>query len=248
MRENRQAVDWVRKAYDSGASVASVCTGAFLLAEAGILDGRAATTHWIAQNLFRQRYPRVRLLGDRIIVDEGRVCTSGGATSFLNLMMYLVEKYRGADVARLASRVFLIDLHKASQNAYATFGAQKDHNDREVLEAQSIIGERFRQPLRVSALAREVAVSPRHFARRFKTATHDTPAAYIKRVRVEAAKRLLEDGRAPISEVAVEVGYEDIASFRRIFRRETGLPPTEYRRRSSPMREHTPEEQSVRSL
>jgi transcriptional regulator GlxA family with amidase domain len=243
LAKNREATVWVRAAYDAGASVASSCTGAFLLAEAGLLDGRAATTHWVAQDLFQRRYPRVKLLPERIIVDEGRVCTSGGATSYLNLLMYLVEKYRGAEAARVASKMFLIDLHKVPQNAYAMLSNQKNHNDREVLEAQAIIEDRFRQPLRVAALAHEVAVSPRHFARRFKTATSNTPSAYIKRVRIEAAKRVLEDGHAPISEVAIGVGYEDIASFRTIFRQVTGLSPTEYRRRYSPLLERIPAEQ-----
>lgn len=235
MQENRSAIDWVRKAYDLGAHVASICTGAFLLAEAGLLNGRASTTHWNSQDLFRCRYPQVKLLPERIIVDEGRVCTSGGATSFLNLLMYIVEKYCGPETARLASKMLLIDLHKGSQNPYAMLSAQKEHGDLEVLRAQAIIEECFREPLRVTALAREVAVSPRHFVRRFKSATGNTPSGYIQRVKVEAAKRALENGRKPISDVAVEVGYEDVASFRNIFSRVTGISPTEYRRRYYPL-------------
>jgi len=235
MEENYAAVGWVRQAHDAGAHVASMCTGAFLLAEAGLLDGRAATTHWNAQNVFRRRYPQVRLVTDRLIVDEGRVCTSGGATSFLNLLMYLVEKYCGPETARVASKMFLIDLHRSSQNPYAMLSPLKDHDDQDVQRAQAVIEERSREPLRVTDLAREVAISPRHFVRRFKAATGSAPSAYIQRVRVEAAKRALEDGRRPISEVAFDVGYGDVASFRTIFRRVTGLSPTEYRRRYAPL-------------
>lgn len=231
LEDNRAAVDWVRKVYHMGANVASMCTGAFLLAEAGLLDGRAATTHWNAQNLFRRRYPRTRLVPDAIVVDEGRVCTSGGATSFLNLLMHIVEKYCGPETARLASRMFLIDIHKGSQNPYAMLSSQKEHDDREVQRAQAMMEERFRDPVRVAALAREVAISPRHFVRRFKAATGSTPSDYIHRVKVEAAKQALEGGRRPISEVANEVGYEDVSSFRNVFRRVTGLSPTEYRSR-----------------
>lgn len=235
LEENRAAVAWVRRAYDLGADVASMCTGAFLLAEAGLLDGHAATTHWNSQNLFRRRYPQVKLLPDRIVVDEGRVCTSGGATSFLNLVMYLVEKYCGPETARAASKMFLIDLHKGSQNRYAALSAQKDHDDQEVQRAQDLIEERSGEPLRVTDLAREVAISPRHFVRRFKAATGSTPFEYVQRMKVEAAKQALESSRRPISEVATDVGYADVASFRNIFRRVTGVSPLEYRRRYSPL-------------
>lgn len=235
LEDNCVAVDWVRKAYDTGASVASMCTGAFLLAEAGLLDGRAATTHWNAQNLFRRRYPRTRLVPEAIIVDEGRVCTGGGGTAFLNLLMHIVEKYCGSETARLASRMFLIDIHKGSQNPYAMLSSLKEHDDLEVQRAQALMEERFRDTLRVAALARELAISPRHFVRRFKAATGSTPSDYIHRVKVEAAKRTLENGRRPIAEVANEVGYEDVSSFRNVFRRVTGLSPAEYRRKYAPL-------------
>jgi transcriptional regulator GlxA family with amidase domain len=235
MERNRAAVEWVRAAYDHGADVASVCTGAFVLAEAGLLDGRTATTHWNSQDLFHERYPKVKLLSDRIILDEGRVCTSGGAMSFLNLVMYVVQKYCGEETARVASKICLIDLHKGSQDSYAIISGRKDHADLEVRTAQALIEKRLHDSLRVTDLAREVAISPRHFVRRFKAATGSTPVEYMQRMKVEAAKRALENSRTPISEVAVEVGYEDTASFRMLFKRVAGVSPTEYRRRFSPL-------------
>jgi transcriptional regulator GlxA family with amidase domain len=235
LEANRPAVDWIRRAHDAGAHVASICTGAFALAEAGLLDGREATTHWSAQGLFAARYPQVRLRPDGIIVDQGRVCTSGGATSYLNLLMFLVEKYCGVDVARFSAKMFLIDVHKGSQAAYAIFSSQKDHDDDAVLHAQELIEERRQEPLQVTELAREVAVSPRNFARRFKAATGNTPLEYIQRVRVEAAKRDLENTRRPVSEIGTRVGYEDVGSFRKVFSRVTGVSPVEYRRRYRPM-------------
>ncbi len=231
MEANRACIPWIRRMYQQGADVASICTGAFLLAETGLLDGKSATTHWAAQDLFRSRYPAVRLLPEQIVVDNGRICTSGGATSFLTLSIYLVEKYCGADVARLASKMFLIDINKGPQTAYAIFGGQKSHSDEEILKAQMVIEQEGTRELTVADIATRVAMSPRNFIRRFKRATGNKPIEYLQRVRVEQAKRALEAGNEPVSEIAARVGYQDAGSFRRIFRRVTGVTPAEYRER-----------------
>ena len=139
LAQNREVVAWVRRMHDGGAQVASACTGAFLLAEAGLLDGRAATTHWAFQDLLRQRYPRVRVRPEATVVDEGRVCTAGGSTSFLNLTLHLIERWLGADVARLASKVFLVDVNKSPQTAYAILAGRKTHADTEILRAQGLM-------------------------------------------------------------------------------------------------------------
>jgi transcriptional regulator GlxA family with amidase domain len=228
---NGAAAPWVRAMYDGGADVASICTGAFVLAEAGLLDGKTATTHWIAQDLFRSRYPRVRILSEQIVVDHGRVCTSGGATSFLTLTAYLVEKYCGAEAARQMSKVFLIDMNKGPQTAYAIFSTQKNHTDREILEAQEMVEHQGSRELSVVELASRVNMSTRNFIRRFKAATGNTPIEYMQRVRVEAAKHALESGSEPVDSVATRSGYEDVGSFRSVFKRVTGVSPTEYRKR-----------------
>jgi transcriptional regulator GlxA family with amidase domain len=230
---NREVVPWLRKVYDGGADVASVCTGAFLLGEAGLLDGRAATTHWAFQEQLARRYPRVRVEPQAILVDQGRILTAGGATSFVNLALHLVERIFGAAVARASSKMFLIDVNKAPQSAYAMFSSQKLHEDRDILHAQELI-ERSpaRTPL-IERLAREVAMSPRTFARRFHQSTGNTPREYIQRVKIEAAKRALEAGER-ISSVARLAGYSDAAAFRRLFARLTGLTPADYRARYGP--------------
>jgi transcriptional regulator GlxA family with amidase domain len=225
------AVPWLRRMHERGADLASMCTGAFVLAETGLLDGRAATTHWIAHDLFRARYPLVTLRPERIIVDEGRLITSGGATSFLNLVMYLAEKFLGAATAQAASKMFLIDLNKGAQTAYAIFSTQKTHGDAAVLRAQAMIEEGAGGSLSVAGLASSVAVSPRQFIRRFKAATGNTPVEYIQRVRVEAAKKHLETSSLGWGEIVQRVGYEDLASFRRVFVKYVGISPTEYRKR-----------------
>jgi transcriptional regulator GlxA family with amidase domain len=232
MEGNRACIPWVRRMHDNGADVASICTGAFVLAEAGLLDGKRATTHWAAQDLFRQRYPSVRMAPEQIVVDNGRICTSGGATSFLTLTAYLVEKYCGPETARGVAKIFLIDVNKGPQTAYAVFGTQKNHADSAILEAQALI-ERAQGPLHsVADLAAAVAMSRRNFIRRFKSATGNTPMEYIQRVKVESAKHALESGDDPVDTVAARSGYEDAGSFRKIFKRLTGVSPIEFRRRS----------------
>ena len=232
LQQNRQVIPWVRAMHDRGADIASICTGAFVLAETGLLDGKTATTHWNAQDLFRSRYPSVRILPEQIVVDHGRICTSGGATSFLTLSAYLVEKYRGAEAARTMAKIFLIDIAKGPQTAYAIFRTQKNHDDRQVLEAQELIERQDAPELSVAELAVQVGMSPRNFIRRFKAATGNTPIEYIQRVRVESAKHALESGSDPVDQVANRNGYEDVGAFRAVFKRVTGVSPAEYRRRS----------------
>jgi len=229
---NGAAAPWVWAMHDGGADVASICTGAFVLAEAGLLDGTTATTHWVAQDLFKQRYPRVRILPEQIVVDHGRVCTSGGATSFLTLVAYLVEKYRGPEAARWMAKIFLIDINKGPQTAYAIFSTQKNHVDRPILEAQEVIEHQGSREMSVADLASRVNMSTRNFIRRFKAATGNTPIEYIQRVRMETAKHALESGSEPVDSVASRIGYEDVGAFRSVFKRVTGVSPTEYRKRS----------------
>ncbi len=233
LERNRGVVPWLRRMYLAGADVASVCTGAFLLGEAGLLDGRACTTHWAFQDLLARRYPRTEVLPQAILVDQGRVLTAGGATSFLNLAMHIVERVYGTEVARASSKMFLIDANKAPQSAYAMFSSQKLHEDREILRAQSLIERQTERAPRIDRLAREVGMSVRTLARRFRRSTGNSPGEYIQRVKVEAAKRALESGER-VSAVAGVVGYTDAAAFRRLFARVTGLTPADYRARYGP--------------
>jgi transcriptional regulator GlxA family with amidase domain len=231
---NRSVVPWLRRAYDRGATLASACTGAFLLAEAGLLDGKSATTHWAFQDTFRARYPRVQLRPEAIIVDQGRVVTAGGATSFLSLALYLVERLLGPEVARAASKMFLVDVNKSPQSAYAIFATQKTHGDEAILRAQDLLERDLANCPTVPELARRVAMSPRNFVRRFHQATGNSPREYIQRLRIEEAKRALEGAPRRLPAVAGAVGYRDLVAFRRLFQRWTGLSPSEYRGRYGP--------------
>jgi transcriptional regulator GlxA family with amidase domain len=233
LETNRAVLPWLRRAYARGADIVSACTGAFVLAEAGLLDGRTATTHWAFQELLARRYPRVRVAPQAVIVDQGRIVTAGGATSFVNLALFLVERLLGQDVAWAASRMFLIDPNKSPQGAYAAFSTQKGHDDEAILRAQELIeGEIERAPA-VEEIARRVALSRRTFVRRFRMATGNAPRDYIQRVRIEAAKRALERGGS-VATVASRVGYDDAVAFRKLFVRLTGLTPAEYRLRYGP--------------
>jgi transcriptional regulator GlxA family with amidase domain len=231
---NHEVVPWLRRIAARGANVATVCTGAFLVAEAGLLDRRSATTHWAFQAMFAARYPRVYLEPQAIVVDQGRVCTAGGATSFLNLALFLVERLLGAGVARAASRMFLVDVNKSPQGAYAMLSTQKMHADEDILRAQALI-ERDPSSVRtVDDLARRAVMSRRTFVRRFTAATGNAPRTYVQRARIELAKRALESGREPIGAIAARCGYADLAAFRKIFVRFTGLAPADYRARYGP--------------
>ena len=204
-----------------------------MLAEAGLLDGRTATTHWAFQALLRQRYPRVRLAPQAILVDQGRIVTAGGATSFVNLALFLVERLLGQDVAWASSRMFLVDPNKSPQGAYAAFSTQKDHDDEPILHAQEIIEKEISNAPAIDELAHRVSLSRRTFVRRFHLATGNAPRDYIQRVRVEAAKRALERGDL-VGSVAGHVGYDDAVAFRKLFVRLAGLTPAEYRSRYGP--------------
>ena len=231
LENNGSSIPWIREMYEQGADIASMCTGCFMLAETGLLDGKAATTHWIAEAYFRERYPAVQLQIQDIIVDVGRICSCGGATSFINLIIYLIEKYGGKELASFSSKVFLVDKYKASQNSYAIFSVQKHHKDEGVLTAQQFIESNFGDAIGVDKLADLACSSRRNFIRRFKKATGNTPLEYIQRVRVEAAKNELENTKQTINEIILRVGYEDAASFRKLFLRYTGSTMSSYRDR-----------------
>jgi transcriptional regulator GlxA family with amidase domain len=226
-----EVIDWLKDHYGRGAHIASICTGAFVLAETGLLDGKSATTHWGFADQFRKRYPRIELKPERLITDEGDLFCSGGYNAGTDLSLYLVEKYCGHDVALQSSKSVIADIGRATQAPYAIFQFQKDHSDNRILRVQEWIENNFDQTFNYDKLARDYGMSRRTFERRFKTATGDTPLIYQQRLRVEAAKRSLEDGNRSFDEITYQVGYEDSSSFRKVFLKQTGLRPTEYQKK-----------------
>jgi transcriptional regulator GlxA family with amidase domain len=231
LKHEGEAVDWLKEHYGRGTHIATVCTGAFVLAETGLLDGKTATTHWGSAGEFRQRYPRVHLKPERLLTDEGDLFCSGGMNAGTDLALYLVEKYCGHEVALQSSKAMISDIGRTLQAPYAIFQYQKDHKDTQILAVQKLLEKDFGRDYPYEALARRFGMSRRTFERRFKAATGDTPLIYLQRVRVEAAKHLLESRDLSFDEIAYRVGYEDSSAFRKLFLKQTGLRPREYRKR-----------------
>ncbi|UCF95343.1 MAG: helix-turn-helix domain-containing protein [Desulfobacterales bacterium] len=231
LRVQSEAIDWLKERYRRGSHIATICTGAFVLAETGLLDGKTATTHWGSARQFQKRYPRIELKAERLITDEGDLFCSGGYNAGIDLSLYLVEKYCGHEVALQSSKSLISDIGRISQAPYAIFQFQKDHRDNQILAVQEWIEHNFDQNFNYDKLARSHGMSRRTFERRFKSTTGETALIYQQRIRVEAAKRLLEDGNRSFDEITYQVGYEDSSSFRKVFFKQTGLRPTEYRKK-----------------
>jgi transcriptional regulator GlxA family with amidase domain len=228
---NSKLVDWITKQYRQGAEIASICTGAFLLAASGLLDGRTCSTNWAVADEFRAMFPEVDLQTDKLITDEKGIYTSGGAYSFLNLIIYLIEKYYDRQTAIYCSKVFQVEMDRHSQSPFMIFKGQKSHGDEIVKKAQEYMERHVDEKIMVEDLSARFAIGRRNFDRRFIKATGNTPIEYAQRVKMEAAKKAFESTRKTISEVMYEVGYSDAKAFRELFRKITGISPLEYRAR-----------------
>ena len=231
LADNHILIDWIKKQYKEGAEIATMCSGAFLLASAGLLDGRKCSTHWAHADRFRSMYPNVDLQADQLITDENGIYTNGGAFSFLNLMIYLVEKYYDRQTAIYCSKVFQIEMDRNTQSTFSIFTGQKLHGDEMVKQAQAYIESKPDEKISVEHLSSMFAVGRRTFDRRFIKATGNTPVEYSQRVKIESAKKAFESSRKTINEVMYEVGYSDVKAFREVFRKITGISPLEYRNR-----------------
>jgi transcriptional regulator GlxA family with amidase domain len=229
MEDNAELLDWITEQYKNGTEIATICSGAFLLAATGLLEGKSCSTHWNLADKFRQLFPNINLLPDRLITTEKGIYTNGGAYSFLNLVIFLIEKYFDRATAIYCSKVFQIDIERTSQSHFLIFETQKNHGDDMVSEAQTYIEEHLTNRISFEELATKLTVSRRNFDRRFIKATGNTPVEYLQRVKVEVAKRVLERGRKSIYEVMSEVGYADDKAFREVFKKITGLSPLDYR-------------------
>ena len=226
---NRELLPFIVEQYQKGAEVASLCMGAFLLAATGMLDGKKCATHWVAANDFKRMFPQVQLIAEKIITDEKGIYTSGGAYSYLNMILYLIEKFVGREMSILCAKVFAIEFERSNQSPFIMFTGQKDHEDEVIKNAQNFIEQNFQEKITVDELANKLALGRRNLERRFKKATSNTVVEYIQRVKIEAVKKSLETDRKTVNELMYEVGYSDTKAFRTIFRKITGLSPIEYR-------------------
>jgi Transcriptional regulator containing an amidase domain and an AraC-type DNA-binding HTH domain len=229
IRINAEFFPWIVDQYNRGAEVASLCIGAFLLASTGLLNGKECSSHWRTANEFREMFPEVTLVDYRIVTEQQGLYSSGGATSYYNLLLHLIEKYAGREMAILAAKVYALEIDRKTQSPFAMFNGQKKHEDEPIKQAQEFIEQNVTEKISVEDLAIKYAIGKRHFIRRFKKATNNTPIEYIQRVKIEAAKKQLENSRKNVNEVMYDVGYVDIKAFRTVFKKITGLSPIEYR-------------------
>lgn len=235
LKRETAMIKWIRRQYDNGADIASMCLGAFVFASTGLLDGKRATTHWMGAAYFKQLFPKIKMEDDKIIIDEGRFYTSGAAFSFTTLIIYLIEKICGRDMALAAAKVFMIQVHDSNQHSFSIFNLQRNHEDHDIGQVQDHIEKNYTEQLSITSLAKKFNMSSRTFIRKFTLLTGNTPLEYVQRARMEAAKRLLEKGKLTVEQVCMKVGYGDFGFFRNVFKRLTGLTPQEYKKKYSQM-------------
>ncbi|HEY0432308.1 MAG TPA: helix-turn-helix domain-containing protein [Chitinophagaceae bacterium] len=228
---NAAFVPWIVRQYQQGAEVACFCIGVFFLASTGLLDNKQCTTHWRFISDFKSMFPAADVVNDKIMTEDSGIYTSGGAYSYLNLLLYLIEKYAGREIAILIAKTFMIDIDRVSQSPFIIFQGQKEHDDEPVKKAQEFIEKNFQDKITVEQLASMYALSRRNLERRFKKATCNTVTEYIQRVKIEAAKKNFESSMKNINEVMYDVGYMDTKAFRTTFKKITGLSPIEYRKK-----------------
>ncbi|HTJ53577.1 MAG TPA: helix-turn-helix domain-containing protein [Cyclobacteriaceae bacterium] len=231
IKRNKEFLPWIVKQYKGGAEVASLCLGAFLLASTELMNGRQCSTHWLFANEFRTMFPEVELVDDKVITDDNGLYSSGGASSYWNLLLHLVEKYTNREMAILASKFFVLDIARTSQSPFSIFKGQKIHNDPEIVKVQEFIEANHQEKITVDELSDNFNIGRRTLERRFKKATNNTVIEYIQRVKIEASKKQFEIGRKTVSEVMYNVGYTDMKAFRDVFKKVAGLSPMEYMNR-----------------
>lgn len=230
IENNRDFIDWIKQQrITKDAELASLCKGAFLLAETGLLNGKSCATHWTSHDLFRLKYPEVTLIPEKIICEDNGIYSSGGAYSILNFTLYLIERFFGRETAIWCSKISEVDFDRISQNEFIIFSGQKEHHDEIIKNAQLYIESNYQEKLNIDAIARFFNINKRSFLRRFKKATSNTPLEYIQRVKIEAAKKQLESSTKSISEIMYQIGYNDDKAFRKTFRKYSGLSPKAYR-------------------
>lgn len=228
---NREVLPWLVKMHEQGADIVSNCTGAFLLAESGLLNHKKATTHWGFVKEFKKRYPLVDLQADQMITTDGSIFCSGGGMAWFDMALYLIERYCGYDIAKASSKSYVIDMGRGSQAAYSSIPGKRYHQDERILALQDWLDHHFHESLSVQNLAEYAKLSERTLKRRFKAATGETPIQYIQHLRIEAAKKRLESSKESVEKITYLVGYENFASFIRLFKRFTNMTPSAYRAR-----------------
>jgi transcriptional regulator GlxA family with amidase domain len=233
--DNRALPAWLRKHHEQGAILAGVCMGSAYIAEAGLLDGRLATTHWAVADLMAERYPKVRWRPELFVTEDSRILCSGGVYAAMDISLYLVEKLCGHETAVQTAKALLLPMPRTHQSGYAVLPVSRPHDDERIRGVEAYLQAHYHEDLSTQALAERAGLGERTFVRHFKAATGRQPAAYVQALRIEAAKVMLERDAKPIQSIASDVGYDDVAFFRALFKRSTGMTPAEYRSRFAPL-------------
>lgn len=229
VERNAPVVPWLRRWHKRGVAIASVCSGVGLVAATGLLDGKRATTHWALADSFRRLYPNVKWMPELMVTEDRGFYCGGGVHAALDLSLYLVEKFCGHEIAVQSAKALLIETPRAWQAGFAIVPLKTEHSDDSISSAQEWLHQNFHRNFPLEATARRVGMSLRNFIRRFKEATGDSPLAYLQKLRIAAAKRLLESDHRTMQEISDAVGYQDVAFFRNLFQRHTGVSPSVYR-------------------
>ncbi|WP_207433109.1 GlxA family transcriptional regulator [Sabulibacter ruber] len=233
VQSNARFLPWLQRQRSMGAEIASFCTGAFLLAASGLLDGKKATTHIRATTTLASCFPQVQVQPEAVVTQDNGVFTSGGATSSFHLMLRLIQLHCGQEMAVQIAKYFAIDMDRTQQACFDTFSPSQNHGDALVAKAQKLIESDYSRLGSLEEIMEEIPASRRNIVRRFKQVTGITPIAYLQKVRMEAAKKLLEQTDQPILDVMLQAGYNDLKAFRQLFKKSTGLPPKAYREKFS---------------
>jgi transcriptional regulator GlxA family with amidase domain len=231
LKKHSGMIRWIERQVSFKGEWASLCLGAYFLAEAGLLENKRATSHWKVFNDLKAKYPAVHFLPDQIITDHDGIYTSGGAFSSFNLIIYLIEKFCGKEWAIAISKDFSIDMDRTTQTHFAIFKGQRSHHDEAIYKAQDFIEENFLEPITIDTIAAHCNMSRRNFIRRFIAATGRTPLEYIQHLKIEVAKRALENTDVPIASVMYDAGYNDSNTFRGVFKKVAGLTPQAYQKK-----------------
>lgn len=231
--KQEKLINWLARQYNKGIILAAACNGNFLLAEAGVLNGKRATTHWSLIDDFRKRYKEIALEPEKIIIDNGSVLSAAGVTAYFNLALFLVERYGSKEIALTSAKVFLVDSGRKIQTPYQMYQVSKSHGDEEIVSLQDWLEANFNESITLEKMTEVCNLGKKTLMRRFKKVTGETPLMYLQKLRIENAKRLLESQRVSFNEITWKVGYNDVSSFHKVFKSETGLTPIEYRSKFS---------------
>ena len=230
--ENNQSLSpWLIDQHERGATLASMCTGSFLMAATGLLDDKTVTSHWAYQRQFEARFPKTVFKPNSTIIDHQSLIMAGGGTSFPHLILYLIEKFYGHELAVICSKFMVVDMESIPQSIFSIFTAHKQHADSEMLVIQEYIEQNYSATISIDILADKAAMTGRTLIRRFKNATGLTPIDYLQMVRIESAKKRIEQGNTPLKEITIAVGYSDFSNFNKLFKKHVGISMKEYERK-----------------